>query len=154
MGAGGKVSSYLARLTTTCPAAVTLHGSGCTGSAGPVVLMSRQLPWIGGTYRSIATGLPANAFAVAVRGQLPVSIALPALFPQGVSGCLLLVSPVAHELLVPTAGTVLSQFSIPNTAALVGQVQYDQVVPVELDTSSNIMAITSSNALRLTIGSF
>ena len=46
------------------------------------------------------------------------------------------------------------RFAIPDSVALGGQILHMQVVPVELDASGHIAAVTSSNALTLTIGSF
>jgi hypothetical protein len=56
--ADDQVSPYVARLTTTCPASATSSGAGCAGSAGPLVLVATDLPWLGGTFRAHGTGLP------------------------------------------------------------------------------------------------
>jgi hypothetical protein len=49
---------------------------------------------------------------------------------------------------------VALRFAIPNTTALAGQIVHQQVVPIELDLQGNIVAVTSTNALRATIGVF
>jgi hypothetical protein len=149
----GAVSSYLAQLTTTCPATAVSFGAGCTGSGGPNVLTASTLPWTGAVFRSVATGMPSNGLALSVLGFATLSIPLPAILPQGVPGCTLLVSPDLLELHIPVSGSVSTQLALPNSAALAGQLFHQQVVPVELG-AGGITALTSTNALTLTIGSF
>jgi hypothetical protein len=43
---------------------------------------------------------------------------------------------------------------IPNAVSLAGVVLHQQVVPIELSGTGNITALTGTNALTLTIGSF
>jgi hypothetical protein len=152
--AGGSVSAYFARLTTTCPATVTSQGAGCTGSGGPNVLAATALPWIGSTFRARATGMPALGLVVAATGLTTQSLPLSSLLPQGQPGCDLLVSPDLLDVLLPVAGTANSQLALPNTPSLVGQSFHHQMVPLELNLSSAITAITSTNALTATIGVF
>jgi hypothetical protein len=57
------------------------------------------------------------------------------------------------DLMVPVAGEAALQFDVPNVAALVGTVLYEQVVPFELG-AAGITAVTGSNALRLQVGAF
>ena len=113
-----------------------------------------SMPWVGSTFRSVATGMPAIALAVGVFGFSTMSIPMPAILPQGVPGCTLLVSPDLLELYVPAAGIVQTQLVIPNTVALAGVVLHEQVVPIELSGTGGITALTGTNALTLTIGSF
>jgi hypothetical protein len=152
--AGGFVSAHVARLTTTCPAASVAYGSGCVGSGGLNELTPTSLPWLGGTSRSRATGLPTNSIAVDVLGLGQTAIALGSVLPQAVPGCTLWVSPDVLTLLLPTAGVTATQTAIPATAALIGQTFHQQVVPFELDALGQIAAVTGSNALSLTIGAF
>ena len=152
--AGGVASAYFARLSTTCSATATVFGSGCSGSAGPQVLTAQSLPWTGGTFTALATGMPANSIAVSVRGLTPAAVALPTILPQGQAGCDLLVSPDLLDLHVPTGNTLTTSFAIPNSILLVGQVLHQQVVPVELSVQGNLAAVTSTNRLTLTIGRF
>ena len=147
------VSPFFARLSTTCPALATSYGAGCTSSAGPVTLAATSLPWLGGTYRATTTGMPAISLALDVFGLTQVNIGLPAILPQGVAGCSLLASPDLLGTLVPAAGTVQSQLGVPNTAALVNQLIHHQVAALELGPTG-ITAVTSSNGLTLTLGSF
>jgi hypothetical protein len=150
----GAVSLYMAQLTTTCPATAVSYGAGCTGSGGPNVLANTSLPWIGSTFRSVATGMPAPALALGVLGFGTISIPMPAILPQGVPGCTLLVSPDLLDLYVPAAGIVQAQLVIPNSVVLAGVVLHQQVVPIELSGTGDITALTGTNALTLTIGSF
>ena len=152
--AGGVPSTNVARLTTTCPATSIPYGASCAGSGGTNVLAATALPWLGATFRATATGMPASGFTVAVTGLAPIAIALPAILPQGVPGCTALVSPDLLELLVPVAGHVHTQLAVPAVPSLVGAVLHQQVVPFELDLTGSLVAVTSSNALALTIGSF
>jgi hypothetical protein len=152
--AGDGVSAYLAQLTTTCPASTVSAGAGCIGSGGLNVLTATSLPWTGSTFTSLATGMPSNALALGVLGTSTTSVPLSSILPQGVAGCTLLVSPGHLDLLSPAVGSVQLLFAIPNTTALAGQIVHQQVVPIELDLQGNIVAVTSTNALRATIGVF
>ena len=150
----GAASAYIAQLTTTCPATAVSYGSGCIGSGGPNVLAATSLPWTGSTFRSIATGMPAPALAVGVFGFSTTSIPMQSILPQGVPGCTLFVSPDLLDLYVPAAGIVQTQLVIPNTVALAGVVFHQQVIPIELSGTGSITALTGTNALTLTIGSY
>jgi hypothetical protein len=150
---GGSLSAYLAQLTTTCPATASSFGAGCTGSGGLNVLAETSLPWTGAVFRSVATGMPSNALALSVLGFATASIPLSSILPQGVPGCTLLAVPDLLELHIPATGLVPTQLAIPNTVVLAGQVFHQQVVPIELG-AGGITALTSTNALTLTIGSF
>jgi hypothetical protein len=152
--AGITASAFFARLTATCPATVASQGAGCTGSGGPNVLAATALPWIGSTFRARATGMPALGLVVAATGLTAQSLPLSSVLPQGQPGCTLLVSPDLLDVLLPVAGTANSQLALPNTPSLVGQSFHHQMVPLELDLSSAITAITSTNALTATIGVF
>src|SRR6185503_15089196 len=123
----GAISAYMAQLTTTCPATAVSSGAGCNGSGGPNVLAATSLPWIGSTFRSVATGMPAIALALGVFGFSTTSIPMPSILPQGVAGCTLLVVPDLLELYVPAAGLAQTQLVIPNTVALAGVVLHQQV---------------------------
>ncbi|HEX6812641.1 MAG TPA: hypothetical protein VF384_13525, partial [Planctomycetota bacterium] len=150
----GAISMCLARLTTTCPATAVSYGAGCTGSGGPNVLAATSLPWIGSTFRSAATGMPSSALALGVFGFSTITTPMPSILPQGVAGCTLHVSTDLLELYVPAAGIMQTQLAIPNTVAIVGVVLHQQVVPIELSGTGSITALTGTNALTLTIGSF
>ncbi len=150
----GAVSAYVARLAPTCPAAAVSSGQGCTGSGGPNELGVTSLPWAGATFRSLATGLATNGKAVAVFGFSTLSLPIVQLHPAGTPGCTLLVN---GDIVINGArggGTVASALAIPAVSALAGGVFHHQVVSAEIDSTGNIAAITSTNALQLTIGAF
>ena len=151
---GSVLSENVARMVTPCPAAATGYGTGCSGTGGANVLTATQLPWLGGTYRGLATGMPPLGFAFVVTGLSPMSVPIAQIAPQGGPGCMALVSFDSVEFALPTAGRVVTQFAIPESAALVGVQIRQQVSPVATDAGGAITAITSTNALLLTIGSF
>ncbi|MCU0866504.1 MAG: hypothetical protein MUC36_22190 [Planctomycetes bacterium] len=152
--ANGNTSAYFPRLATSCPATAVATGVGCAGAGGPNVLGATSLPWIGTSCTAVATGMPSLGLALAVTGFTSQSLPLPAILPAGVAGCTLLVSPDLLEVRVPTAGSVTTAIAIPNTVALATQTFGHQVVPFELDAVGGITAVTSTNALALTIGVF
>lgn len=147
--AGGQPASNVARLAAACPATAVSAGAGC-GSA----LTATSLPWLGGTFRAQGSGLPALALVSIVTGFTPWSLPLAAILPQGVPGCDLLVAPDFVDFAVTTTGSVSTAIAIPATAALVGLAFWQQLNPFEIDASLNIVAVTASNSLRMTIGSF
>lgn len=63
-------------------------------------------------------------------------------------------SPDFLDVLLPVAGTADSQLALPNAPSLVGLGFHHQMVPLELDVSSAMTAVTSTNALTATIGVF
>ena len=62
--------------------------------------------------------------------------------------------PDYAELLLPASGVAETSLAIPDSAALAGLVLHHYVVPFEVDASLNILAVTSSNSLQLTLGTF
>ena len=98
--------------------------------------------------------MPANGFAVVVNGFSSGSTPLQSILPQGLPGCSLLVSPDRLEVQLPVSGTVATVVPIPNHVSLAGLALHQQVVPFEFDLVGDLTAITSSNALTLTIGTF
>jgi hypothetical protein len=117
-------------------------------------LTATSLPWTGSTFNAVATGMPAISLALSALGFSTASVPLSAILPQGVAGCTLFVSPDLLVLHVPSAGNVTTQIAIPNSVALAGQILHQQVLPIEFDAVGNIVALTSTNALTLTIGAF
>ncbi|MEZ6036081.1 MAG: hypothetical protein R3F29_01285 [Planctomycetota bacterium] len=144
----------LARLSTTCPSDVTSYGTGCSGAGGVDVLTATTRPWIGSSYRARATGMPPFGIAIDVHGFAPMQWPLDAILSEALPGCELLVVPDSLHLALPNAGAVELLIALPNALSLVGLVFQQQVVAVELDPSGAIAALTSSNALELTIGAF
>lgn len=150
----GSAAHRVGRLSTTCPATAVVAGAGCAGSGGVNVLAATALPWLGATYRAQASGLPPLGFAFRVLGFAPAAVPLPTILPQGVAGCSLLATPDVVEAYGLTGPTLATQLAIPNLPALVSQTLREQVVPLELAANGAILALTSTNALVLTIGSF
>ena len=158
---GGNFTSPGARvvqLTTTCPAFATTRGNGCPSSGGNNTLVSTTPPWVDATWRTTGSGLPTTAIVVAAtsftaiaQGATPLSALLP---PLGVPGCDLLVQPDILHMIVTTNGIAQFQAFLPNTPPLVGLNFYHQMVPIEVDTNGNWVAITATNALQLTAGMF
>jgi hypothetical protein len=149
--AGGVAANHIA-LRAGCPALVALSGGGCVGTAGPNVLTASTAPWIGTTFRATAAGMTGNALAVALFGLTANSTPLSLLLPQGVFGCSLHVSTESAQLLLPIAGNADTQLVIPNSSSFVGVTLHHQVIAAELGGLGNITAVTSTNALTLTVG--
>jgi hypothetical protein len=147
---GSTVSSCTARLVATCPATANVSGPGCLGAQ----LTATALPWVGSTFRGEATGLPGNALAIGVFGLAPIALPLGQVLPQGVAGCTLLASPDLLDVLPVTAGQAASQLALPDSASLVGFGLHHQIVPLAFDPQGAIVAVTATNDLVLTIGSF
>ncbi|MCU0865899.1 MAG: hypothetical protein MUC36_19110 [Planctomycetes bacterium] len=148
----GPLGGPLLELAPACPATGIAYGAGCVGSGGANVLAIETLPWLGGTFAARSTGLPANGLVLAAYGFQSLQVPLGSLSSLALPGCNGLLLPDWSEVVVPTAGSARSQLAVPTSAALVGGVFFHQHVPLELDPSGNVTAITSSNALRLQIG--
>ncbi len=154
LGPVSQQSPSFVRVVTTCPAGAVDHAAGCTGSGGPNLLAPTALPWLGDTFCATATGMPANALALAVFGFTPIAVPMPLVIPQGVAGCIAAVSPDFVDVRLAAAGLVTTELTIPDAAALVGLQFRHQVQPLEVDPQLHILALTSTNALTLTIGVF
>ena len=151
-GAGGRASHNLAVLRPTCPAAVASYGSSCAGSGGANVLTATAPAWTGSTFHSLATGMPANGIAIAVTGFAPLGVPMATVLPQGLPGCTLLASPDSLVASLPIGGVVTAHVALPNTPALGGQSFYHQVAALDFDLAGNLVAVTGTNGLMLTIG--
>ena len=125
-------------------------------TAGPLALDALSLPWLGATFRSRASGLPANALALEVLGlsSLPAPLPLAAILPQGGAGCTLTTMPDLLNVHVPVNGQLELALPLPNTIAFAGLALHQQVAALELGPGLDILALTSSNSLSLVKGSF
>tara|TARA_R110002072_G_scaffold241027_4_gene399586 strand:+ start:5333 stop:5848 length:516 start_codon:yes stop_codon:yes gene_type:complete len=150
---GNNLNAYLARLATTCPATSTSLGGGCASSGGSNALTANE-PWTGSAWQATATGLPSSVLVAWVNGFSQIATPLANILPQGVPGCSLLVSPDIVQLVIATGGVADGNVSLPNTPVLAGAMFYSQMVPFEVDAQHNIVAVTSTNALEMTIESF
>jgi len=151
-GSGSKPAYNVYEYQANPVAAVASNGAGCTGSAGPLALTGDNLPWTTRTFSATGTGFPAGSVGFGVVGFTTVSTPLSQLHPAGGAGCSLLVNPDVTLLLLPAAGSVTLSIGMPVTPVFAGVVLNAQALCVELDLSFNITAITSSNALAITIG--
>jgi hypothetical protein len=129
-------------------------GAGCVGSGGANVLATTSLPWLGSTFRSVASGLAPSSIAVHVLGAGPASVPLPSLLPPASAGCVLQVTPDALAALPTNAGSAIVALPIPNVAGLLGLVLHQQVVALELDPFANVVGASAGNVLVLTLGAF
>ncbi len=154
--AGGLAGNRIALLGTTCPASAAPAGTGCPSSGGGNVLAAVGLPWADGVFRAVATGLPASALGVAVTGLSAVAPGFPlqSVFPIAQPGCDLYVAPDILQAVVAGSGTAQTGLFLPDTPPIAGLVFFHQVVVIELDAFGGWVAMTATNALQLTAGSF
>lgn len=152
--ANGTPANQLAYITSTCPANAVSYGAGCVGSGGQNLLTLVSLPWIGSTFRARAAGMPAQALVLSIYGLSQLSVPVAAVLPQGLPGCMIYMTSDVSELFLPVAGQVETQLAIPNAQSLVGVTLNHYVVPLEVNASIAITAITTTNALAITVGSF
>ncbi|MGB3968407.1 MAG: hypothetical protein WBO45_16855 [Planctomycetota bacterium] len=150
----GVATGGLGALVTSCPASASSVGAGCAGSGGANALAASALPWLGSTFPSRATGMPANGLVVEVLGFGQTLQPLVAVLPSAGVGCVLATTPDLLRLHLPAANALDLALVLPNVASLIGGTFRQQVVPLELDTGGAIVGATSSNGLQLTIGAF
>ena len=149
-----EVAAYFARLEPTCPATVTAMVTTCTGTLGPVTLTADTLPWLGSTCATTATGFAPNALAVALLGLTSPNVPLTWLPFPALPNCDQLASQEAILLTFAQAGSSSFAFAIPNDPAFAGLPLFHQFLQFEVDAQNNISALSSSNALTLTVGTF
>jgi hypothetical protein len=152
--AGGTAAGRIAQLQSSCAPAGSSLGTGCSGSGGLNALAVQRLPLLGSSFRARGTGLPAFGIVLAVTGLTSTSLPLSLVFPQAGPGCTLFANGDLIDAVVPVAGTATTGLDIPNNNTLLGLQLFHQHVPLELDLFGNITAVTASNALQVTIGSF
>lgn len=152
--AGGAAAGNVALVTPTCPATAVPSGVGCAGSGGPMVLEATALPWLGGTFRSLCSGMAANSLAASLIGLGPQNTPLSALHPAAGATCQWLASADAATLLLPFAGLARQQFALPANPGLVGVTLYHQVLQVEIGQGGALTWLGGSNALVLTTGTY
>jgi hypothetical protein len=150
--ANGLVARGLAKLSPTCPASVSPYGAGCSSAAGPLVLATDTLPWLGSTFRTTTTGIAPASLCLGVIGFSRLSIPLSSLLGQGQPGCLLLTSLDITFLLTNGPGTARSALTLPDSASLLGATFHQQTLPFEIDGTGTLVAVRGSNALAATIG--
>lgn len=150
--AGGFGSAYVAELASSCPATAFGYGTGCTGSAGLLTLQAVHLPWLGGLCQTRGTGVAANGIACGVIGWSATATPLGAFHPAAGVGCTALASPDAVVWLQSFSGIVDWRFRVPNAPALVGVALREQIVDAEIGPLGDLLRLTSSNGIALTVG--
>jgi hypothetical protein len=151
---GTQIAGRIARLDTTCRALAVPAGGGCPSSGGSNTLTVERLPWVGATFRTRGTGLPAAALVAAVFGFQATSIPLASVVPQGQPGCVARASLDYVAFPAATAGSAIAELTLPTSPWLIGQVLHHQMIPLELDAQANLLSVTATNAFSLTIGSW
>jgi hypothetical protein len=151
---GAVPSGYFATASSTCPALANPFGPTCVSPTGPLVLSAQELPWLGGTCRTMATGFAANSLGAAVLGFSVPNTPLATLLPIGSPGCLLLASPQAVVLLVPQAGAASTSFALPRDVGLVGVSLLEQFLQLSMNAQNQPVALSGSNGLALVIGTY
>ncbi|MEZ6038851.1 MAG: hypothetical protein R3F29_15330, partial [Planctomycetota bacterium] len=146
---GGVPCTRLLRLSTDCLPDVSPLGAGCPSSGGSNTL-TVDAPWAGSMWRSTATGLPPAALLLVVDGFATTSLSLDTLFATAQAGCTLHVAPESVGLAIG-GGQVTFAAKLPRNPALAGVVWHRQIVSMALDPT---LAVTATNALRMTIGFF
>ena len=155
LAVGGIGGDGLWQITSTCPAATVSLGAACPSSGGANELTASSLPWTGSTFEMNATGLPSLSLLAIDGGLAPLgplsltSIGLQAAPP----GCLLHIAPTYYEFALTTTGEHSFQWVIPNNPLFAGLDVYWQIVAFEVDPALQLLETTSTNALKLTIGS-
>ncbi|MGB3969010.1 MAG: hypothetical protein WBO45_19915 [Planctomycetota bacterium] len=152
--AGGNAANRLARITSSCAPGAANLGSGCSGTGGLNALAMTSPALVGSTFRATGTGMPPLGLVLAVTGFTSTSLPLNFVLPQALPGCTLYANPDVIDVLVPAAGSAQWSLALANSPALVGVVFFHQFVPFELDLLFNITAVTASNALQVTVGTF
>jgi hypothetical protein len=142
----GVVATNFARITTTCPANVVAAGSGC----GTTTLTADQ-PWTGTTWTSRASNLPPAALVFAAFGFTATTLPLANVFATALPGCTLHVTPDTVTMTLATNGAVATQYPLPANPALAGITFHHQMVSLALDAT---LAVTATNALQLTVGTW
>lgn len=152
--AGGNAHSRIASIRSSCGPIVTTLGPGCVGSGGPNVLTVTEAPTIGGAFKAKGTGMPAFAFVAAVTGLTSTSVPLSIAFPQAGAGCTLYANADLVDVLLPSGGMVSSEIGVPLNPALTGFQLNHQYVPLEVSPGLSIVAVTASNGVQVTVGTF
>jgi hypothetical protein len=144
------------RMSTPCMPSAVPYGAACTGTGGTNTLVANGLPWTGSTFSMTATGLAPLSLIAVDAGFAPLGpLSLTSLgLPNARPGCLLHIAPAYYQLGVSTTGAHTVAWTIPDSPTFAGLDIYWQFVALEIDASLTILDTTSTNALRLTIGSF
>ena len=149
--ATGPEAAMVSFFESDCPADRAELDSGCSGVGGNDRFVSRRWPLIGNDYIADGSGLPHPCFVVEVLGIATTTTLLNSLLPTGQVGCTLHVDPLVLRGDI-AAGSYRSTIAIPATVTLIGAMFHHQLVPIRIDAAGNIVEVTASNALSLTVG--
>lgn len=151
-------SCYAAKLTTSCAPIATTFAAGCASSGGSNTLTATSMPWVDATLRTRGSGLPnlavvltVTSFASIPQGTAPLASFFGSTSP---AGCDLLVGPDIVQAFVTTNGVVDASLFVPSSPAIVGVPFFQQMIPVEVNSALDVLAITATNSLRLVPGDF
>lgn len=152
--ADGNAAARVARLQSSCAPTATTVGSGCVGAGGLNTLVASELPLVGGTFRATATGMPPLGIVLALTGFTTFAVPLSLLLPEALPGCTLYNGLDLYDFLLPVGGVATIALAVPGDPGLVGFPFWHQHLPFELDVNLAITAVTATNAVQLTIGTF
>ncbi|MBK8096898.1 MAG: hypothetical protein IPK26_07315 [Planctomycetes bacterium] len=144
------------KLGTVSQAEFDRAGDGCAGSLGePALGLTRDWTraWVGGTLSTEVTNLPYSGgfLVVGWSNTTAGAVLLPlVLTPYGMPGCHLRISLDSVYPLAGSAQRARQELPVPNLAALVGCVLYQQAFAT--DPAANAAGLTASNAVRITVG--
>lgn len=129
-------------------AAANVLGAGCNGLS----LAADELPWTGRTVTATATGFAGNGIGFGVIGFGTQSLPLVALHPAGMVGCTAEVTPDVSLLLFPVGGAASMSVALPASPAFAGIGLNMQVMQLQLNAQFQLVSLSSTNGLALTIG--
>jgi len=147
----GAVSAQFAELRSTCAPTTTVLGPGCPSTGGSTSLAVATPAWLGGTWRTFATGIPPIALVGAVYGLGPTALPLATILPAGPT-CTLWAAPDLVNFGIATLGTFEAQLVVPELPALLGAQIHHQCVPFAFTAGGALIDVGASNALSTTLG--
>lgn len=151
--AGSVIAANVARLQVPCAATAIPYGAGCSGLTAPLVLTALEAPWLGGAWRLRSSTFGPGSFAVRALGFAQLSVPLPPILPGSLPGCVGLVTPDVLWFEIPIQGELTTSTPVPSNPSLVGAQVFEQVLQFESAPGGGL-AISSSNAVQLVVGSF
>lgn len=151
MAPSGCEQAFLVRFPIV-PGTAVSYGPSCIGPLGPLQLSASTTPYVGGIYLASCSGIAADTINAVIYGLTPSALPLASVLSGGVPGCELLTNPDVVALLPSGGPTLATSLQVPNDPQLVGAVLHQQVLQIELATTSAEPAARSSNALTLTCG--
>lgn len=155
--AGGTQFGTTFSMQPTSQATVTSFGAGCPSSVGPVGLVARSMPYIGGDFVHEINGASASTvIGVIVFGTsntiwagLPLPLSLAA---AGAPGCSVLVSVDVTSVAILNNGVGNVTWSLPNLASAVGLQFFTQAVVFD-PALAQPFQIGASSGRQFVIGS-